>query len=183
MNTKDNQRGINSVVKIEQAFLELLTTDLRNKITVKAICEIAQVNRTTFYAHFTDINDLVTHIQEKKQQEVVVMIDEILLPDLSNFVDAITKLFDFVANNRVFYAVYLNYHSGISLVDSQKLQTFSKLKMPQLSQSKQAREYRMNFFIAGLGAVIRQWIKNDCQESPVVMAQLIEAEYQTQSKS
>lgn len=177
MNTKHNRRAQNSEERMEQAFLTLLPDKAESKVTVKVICERAHVNRTTFYAHYLDVYDMVDHIQARKQKQVVAMIDATLLPDLSNFVAVIATLFEFVKDNRAFYQMYLAHHSGILVVESQVLRDFAAKNLPELPAEKTARQYRMAFFVSGLGAVMRRCLRNGCVEAPVAMAQLIEDEY------
>lgn len=177
MNTKNNQRHKNSEIKMEQAFFKLLSASPPHKLSVKAICDEAGVNRTTFYAHYLDLYDMIDHIQAGKQREVVAMIDATLQPDLSNFIDVIANLFTFVKDNREFYEMYLTRHSGIMLVESAVLQKFAENQMPELIENVNARRYRMAFFISGLGAVMRRWLREGCQEPPAAMAQLIADEY------
>ena len=55
MNTKNNQRYQETEIRMEAAMLKLMEHTDFEKITVKKICETAGVNRSTFYAHFTDI--------------------------------------------------------------------------------------------------------------------------------
>lgn len=52
---------------IKNAFLELRSMRSLEKITVKELCQLAQINKSTFYAHYEDIYDL----SEKLQMETV----------------------------------------------------------------------------------------------------------------
>ena len=47
---------------IKGAFLSLLREKPVNKITVKEVCELAELNRATFYAHYSDVYDLLHHV-------------------------------------------------------------------------------------------------------------------------
>ena len=58
--------------KIEKVFLNLIQTKEINQITVSKICELAKINRTTFYANYLDIYDLV----DKVKESIVVRIIE-----------------------------------------------------------------------------------------------------------
>ena len=49
---------------IKETFLNLLETKDISQITVKEICEIADVNRATFYRYYLDIYDLLEKIEE-----------------------------------------------------------------------------------------------------------------------
>jgi hypothetical protein len=59
MNIKNNERFQNTEIKIQQALLEMLEYKDFSKITVREICSIAHTNRSTFYAHYLDVFDLI----------------------------------------------------------------------------------------------------------------------------
>lgn len=49
---------------LKEAFLTLLGKKPVNKITVKEVCELAELNRATFYAHYSDCFALMESIEE-----------------------------------------------------------------------------------------------------------------------
>lgn len=49
--------------KIQQAFWSLYETNRIDKITVKAVCEKAKINRSTFYVYFLDVYDVLDSIE------------------------------------------------------------------------------------------------------------------------
>ena len=59
MNTKNNMRFRETQIRMEAAMLDLMKHLDFEKITVKQICQKAGVNRSTFYAHFIDIYDML----------------------------------------------------------------------------------------------------------------------------
>ncbi|MBO5938773.1 MAG: TetR/AcrR family transcriptional regulator [Clostridia bacterium] len=50
--------------QIKTAFLSLRERLMPEKIKVKDICEMAQINKTTFYHHYTDSNELSREIED-----------------------------------------------------------------------------------------------------------------------
>ena len=50
---------------LKQALLDLMQHKPVNKITVKEVCARAEVNRATFYAHFSDCFDLQTCMEDE----------------------------------------------------------------------------------------------------------------------
>ena len=48
---------------IKESFLTLLREKPVNKITVKEVCELAELNRATFYAHYSDCFALMESIE------------------------------------------------------------------------------------------------------------------------
>ena len=62
-NTRINRKRAFSIRMIESAFISLLKEMPCSKITVTDICDRADINRSTFYSNFEDMNALVEHIQ------------------------------------------------------------------------------------------------------------------------
>jgi len=58
--------------QIKMAFLALRERLMPEKIKVKDICEIAQINKTTFYHHYTDSNELSKEIEDSAIDLVMV---------------------------------------------------------------------------------------------------------------
>ena len=65
MNVKNNLRYKASSEKIETAFLMLLGKYKYEDITISQICQHGNINRSTFYCHYDDINDLIIKIEGK----------------------------------------------------------------------------------------------------------------------
>ena len=65
MNTKGNQRFVQTRQKIKGVFLELLSEKKIGEITVSEICRRADIHRTTFYGHFDDVYDLMQNMVEE----------------------------------------------------------------------------------------------------------------------
>lgn len=63
---------------IRKAFLELLAAKPIAKITVKEICERADVNRTTFYANYADPYALLSSIKEELFETIKTSVEESL---------------------------------------------------------------------------------------------------------
>lgn len=56
---------------IINAFLELRSKKTIEKITVKELCEKAEINKSTFYAYFKDIYNLSEYLETQIANEVV----------------------------------------------------------------------------------------------------------------
>lgn len=55
---------------IRKAFTELLTKKPIQSISIKELCELAGINRGTFYAHYQDIYDLRQKIEDEMYHDV-----------------------------------------------------------------------------------------------------------------
>lgn len=69
-----------SLVDISDTLLELLRKKPLEKISVKEICTLAQINRTTFYNHYTDKYELfeksITYMMQVLDDEIGRLPDE-----------------------------------------------------------------------------------------------------------
>ena len=50
---------------IEKAFMELRARQPLEKIRIKDLCTLAKVNKSTFYAHYEDIYELSSRLENK----------------------------------------------------------------------------------------------------------------------
>ncbi len=53
---------------IQEAFFTLLKDASISKISVRAICELAEINRSTFYRYYMDVYDLLEQIENSHYQ-------------------------------------------------------------------------------------------------------------------
>ncbi len=56
---------------IINAFLELRAYQPLEKITVKELCEKAEINKSTFYKHYTDVFDLSSKLESKTIESIL----------------------------------------------------------------------------------------------------------------
>jgi AcrR family transcriptional regulator len=84
---------------MKDALLELLAQKNLSSISVKELCETADVHRTTFYLHYTDTADLLREIEQDFLDQIPTpprVIDE---PSQEQLLEATTVFFDYVKQN------------------------------------------------------------------------------------
>lgn len=64
-------RTIRSKENIRNAFIELRRKKELRKITIKELCEKANINKSTFYAHYEDIFDLSEQIESDVVKKII----------------------------------------------------------------------------------------------------------------
>ena len=78
MNVRNNKRGMLYKDKLKSALLHLLEKDMNiEQITVKAICEEANVNRSTFYSHYFIPTDILDEIEDETLLMTSIYLKEI----------------------------------------------------------------------------------------------------------
>ena len=175
MNIKNNSRYKMSSEKIETAFLTLLTTHKYQEISISQICQQAKINRSTFYCHYNDINDLIIKIENKFAKGTA---------NIFNYGErqtnaAIIEMFTFVKENKYFYKAFLNIPYITLAEHNTKIECLKNIgqKFNIDKSNTIGIFYRASFFGAGIKEMCRLWIERDCKETPEQMAHLLLDEY------
>lgn len=171
MNTPNNKRKKESIERIEKVFISLLQTNELNEISVSDICKLAGLNRTTFYANYTDIYGLADSIRDKLEHNLSDLYrNEITRGFNSN---DYLKLFRHIKDNQIFYKTYFK----LGYDDSYKIITYD-INLARQHFDNRFIEYHMEFFKSGITKIIKLWLQNGCKESPEDMYEIIKSEYQ-----
>lgn len=174
MNTKNNQRYKSGDKKIETAFLSLIYNKSYEDIKIIDICKSAQINRSTFYAHYDDINDLVVKIENKFASSVSAIFECGTRWEHQAFVE----MFEFIKKNKYFYKAFLNIPYITFAEKKHKEHILGNIKNENLLKIDDVDLfYRSNFFGAGVKELCRLWLERDCAETPEQMASIISKEY------
>ncbi|MDD4010780.1 MAG: TetR/AcrR family transcriptional regulator [Sphaerochaetaceae bacterium] len=64
-------RIIKTKKAIKEAFLELRAKESLEKIKIKDLCQLALINKTTFYKHYKDIFDLSDQLENETLKSVI----------------------------------------------------------------------------------------------------------------
>ncbi len=169
MNTPNNKRRRESQKRMENAFVQLLQDRDIQQIHVTDICSLAQVNRTTFYANYQDIYALADSIQSHLQEDLLSLYQKEIEQQKSSH--DFLRLFRHVRDNQLFYKTYFKLHP-----DSH-LRAFGYDIKEAAYYGMEYIDYHIEFFGAGLNAVIKKWLNDGCRETPEEICAIIEAEY------
>ena len=172
---KTDARVRYTVHMIQNVFLELLKEKPIAKITVKEICERAEINRSTFYKHYQDVYDLM----EKLENEAVEAFEKLLDSYVQNeTVPALVTLLTSLRENRELLLPLLANSSNDfmkRLTDACSGYALSHLTPEEdyTSNPEQAAVYA--YLAGGTSGIISNWLESGTQESPQQIAELIQA--------
>lgn len=169
----------NTAVRMDEALLELLEKKDFEYITVKEICEIADVHRSTFYLHYETVGDLLDECVEyinckffesfgDRHKNVGHIISG---EDLGKLIfitpEYLRPYFEFVRENRRLFNVAL---LRPSVLRAEK--TFEKMFrdifspiLDRFNYADESKPYVVAFYVSGLIAVVSEWIKRGCADS------------------
>ncbi len=172
---KSESKYFNTARRMDEALISLLQKKDFEYITIKEICDVAEVNRSTFYLHYENTLDLLAEtidlvndkffstfegeklsIADCQNEDLFLITDKYLLPYL-----------DFIKENRRVFGVI---HKQMSLFGAEKTydKLFKNVFSPILSKfgvEKDKHEYIMSFYRYGCIAIILKWIDGNCVDS------------------
>jgi len=154
---------------IQNSFIQLLKEKPINKITVKEICELADINRSTFYKYYLDPYDWIEQAEReclKTSQEVIDRIDSTDIEVL------MTELFETIrANYEMFSIIFANHGNLLKEIFALYLEKAeSRLKDTILQNPVGSRKWECYFRIYGCTGIIGCWIKDGMEQSPKEVA-------------
>lgn len=176
MNTPNNKRRRESRNRLETAFVRLLQSRELPQVTVTALCEEAGVNRTTFYANYLDIYDLADAVQKRLEGEVAELYQE--ERESKQNTNDFLKIFRHIYENQLFYRTYFK----LGLDGKFQITEYDIWQAAEYYADENI-EYHIEFFRAGLNAIIKKWLREGCRESPEEIFAVIQTEYRGKEKS
>lgn len=179
---KEYRSAVRSRRMIQQAFLELLNEKPFDRITVLELVQRADVNRSTFYAHYPDIFGVVEAVQDEILQRNLndfgyLAYRELLLDPLPYLQSIANALEEMIALNRKI---------GRTVPVRRSLEAYSRVivenillrsDIPDEIRGEPAFAVRIQFFLGGIANTFLQWAEGrlDCPKEIICgqIAQMI----------
>lgn len=162
-----DKRIANTKKKVTNTLLVLLEKKKLEDITVLELCKKADINRTTFYKYYKDVNDLVLKIETSLVNDLKKYIPEIKRNYLISFT---AKIIETIATRKEIYARLLGENGDhtflrkiLRLVYEESITEWQKLLK---KASREDLEKIYSFIVDGSVGIIRTWIKNNCVDDP-----------------
>lgn len=166
---KEYRSAIRSRKLIRQAFYEILKENSFEKITVTDIVNKADVNRSTFYAHYPDVMGVLEEIQNEILDYTQKFMEEIDFHDFYNnpkpYLQKIVKL---VEENNELYRLLITSSMATKQMDQIKYilieRTIATVNAPEFFKNKSELEFSIRFFMGGVLEVYTQCLNGmiDC---------------------
>lgn len=150
--------------RIMEAFYSISRKKALNKITVAELCDLADINRSTFYQHYADIFALFEEIEQDYVSKVKTKIDR--LREDGDPQAVIQEILSFLTDNRLAILYFLKnrqYTRFFSLCQN-LLENFYRERVYQNymipdSFSQDRLEFAFRFFSAGCYQTYLEWLE------------------------
>lgn len=174
---KEDRRTKYTKMVLKDSFLNLLENKDISRITVKEICEDADINRATFYSHYTDVYDLLKKIESEFLDNVNVYLSQLDKKgkNVNDFILA-EKIFDYIKDNAKLCKLLLSERGDISFQKKIMTIVYDKIISELTDNNKismEDAEYVYSFTITGCVGIVQKWLFDDMKKSSRFMSEMV----------
>ena len=175
---KNESKYFNTAIKMDEALITLLEKKDFEYISIKEICEVAGVNRSTFYLHYENTSDLLKettrYILDKHfayysadTQGISERFENCEQKDLVFITGAyLTPYLTFIKENQRIFKVAIRQFDSMNM-DAVYGKMFNYIFNPILARFRvpeKERTYVIKFYLTGVFAIIMEWVDKGCAD-------------------
>jgi len=163
---------------LKQSLLGLLKEKSFSSVTVKEICERADINRSTFYAHYQDQYELMERIENEIIEDMTEYLNSYNLQVKEDSIRMTERLISYFAEKNEEIEILLN-RSDESSFERKVKEVAQQVIMKEWKEYHQMKtaysSYISEFIISGTVQMMKRWLLRGMRENPREMAELIHA--------
>ena len=173
MNHKDNRRVKLTKQLLKDSLCELLDQESIHEISVRTLCENADINRSTFYKYYDSLYDLLKEMENDFLEEI----EKSLTAGNTETTNRLAHILCYIKSNSKMCKLLLN--SNIDPDFPKRL-----LYLPSIIQNMNEIisvtddsfeiSYLQDFMLYGGYQMIKRWVNEDCKVPPEKMVFIIE---------
>lgn len=157
---------------LTEVFMKLLAEKELKDISVKELTELADVNRGTFYLHYTDVYDMLDKIETELFDEFNQILDKNLQKNTLSVYGLLKDVFDYLQLHHNIAKVLMGPHGDLAFINRLKELVKVRIKnTPELVGPLQdGFEFVYDFTVSGCIGVIENWLNSPSPCSPETVA-------------
>jgi len=175
---KQNRKIKYTQTALKDSLIELMKKKSITQITIKELCETADINRTTFYAHYGDQYQLLKSIED----ETISWVKNIIA-DFSgktgkeDFTRNIEKVFEYIIENKNHIQVLMSEQGDIDFQRNLLIVLYGQcgiwLIHDMNTDITTNSELYFVFLVNGSIGLIQHWLKTGLKETAHEMSEII----------
>lgn len=155
---------------IRESFLDLLEEKPLEKISVTEICKNADINRGTFYSHYTDPFEL----KESLEQELIDMFTEAAKTAPNGCITALSAL-NILKDNRDLCRLFCGPNGDMNaltkIIHEYSLAYFSDMVKDGVEIPEVHETCLLEMLVSAVGALVKFWYVNGMKDDPALIAE------------
>lgn len=157
---------------LKDTLIELLKEKDIYHVSIRELCENADVNRTTFYKYYGSQFDLLADMEK----DILDFIEKSVMHNETESVKIISSICSYLEENLEFIRLIIN--NNVDPTFANKLFAIDSIKQEAIKKfygckSEAEREYFYNFLTYGTFRMVCVWLNKHERESPEAFAKLI----------
>ena len=160
-----------TIMVLKNSLVELLCEKPLEKITVKEICDIADINRGTFYSHFKDQYVLYNNLVDELLENVFNRLGDFMSADEDEIPTRVLSVFEYIKTNESVFKTLIN--NGVAYSTKEKIRDVIRdMYLSKVSDSADIDYVNASYSFIAAGAVslIRYWLNSGMTKTPEEMA-------------
>lgn len=165
------QYTLNSLI---DAMIELLQKNHISKISVVSLCNVADINRSTFYTHFQDQYHLLRYITQEVLGHIQAYLQELNHHSSGKpSVQVLKQVLDYIKQNANIFKALLSDNCDPDI--QRKVMRMTEIISPDNYKNldKGTRDYLILYQINGCISILHKWLQDGTPESTEKMSKLI----------
>ncbi|MDR0890441.1 MAG: TetR family transcriptional regulator C-terminal domain-containing protein [Oscillospiraceae bacterium] len=174
---KESRKTRYTQTALRDSLLELMREKPFSRITITELCQLADINRTTFYAHYCDLDDMLRQVEN----ETIVWLEEIVVQlkdkvGSNEMREVLEGVFTRIAQKKEYFGTLLSEKSDVGFQKRIIYAIYEKSETALVLSGAPAQKRRSLaavFIVNGTMGILQQWLQSGCSYSPKELAQLI----------
>jgi AcrR family transcriptional regulator len=163
---------------LRASLIALLKEKSIDKISIKEICEHADVNRSTFYKHYGDQYDLLRQIEADLLANINDLLTDYNFKEYEAGSNRIMeRIFAYIAENADLCKVILGEHGDVAfqkeLMTFVQRQSMEEWQWDDRAVGEEKWEYYLCFSLNGGIGIVQKWLMGNLQKSAREIADLM----------
>ena len=159
---------------LRQSLIELMQRKSVNQISVKEICDLAGINRNTFYAHYSTPRDILTEIENEYYAEMNRIQESAI--HSGDAAALILGIMNMLQQNREISILLYGSNSDNRAYDEYYRSAYARIMLAWIESGTKVQadhlKWLFTFLSGAIDAMIRNWVKDGMRESPEILARL-----------
>ncbi len=173
MEKREDRRILMTKRMLKAALIEMLKDKDIYHISIRELCEKADVNRTTFYKYYGSQFDLLADMEN----DLLMFMTQVIKKNEENPKKVIIAACEYLEENQEFAKLIINNNVDPTFANrlfSVEVIRESFMHRFSANKSEVEQEYIYHFLTYGIFRVVCVWLNKEKRESPQMLAKLIE---------
>ena len=171
---KDDRRVEFTKMMLRRSLAALMRSKPISKITIKEICEKAELNRGTFYAHFVDQSDLLRHAEDVAMEQLSGYVLGITAADMDAREQFCTELFRHIRENSDMWGSLLSENGNADFSQRMYEKLLSDLaEAGYCNADNPGDKLAFTYLMVGCVGMASRWLYEEPQVSPEQMGRIL----------